>query len=337
MVTQIAFSKKFDRHNSESHPENAVRTTIMLNQLKKASFYPQLDFIEESRLISEKTLHEIHSNRMIKQIKEISQTKDSWIDLDTYVCKNDYETARLAAGSTLKLCENVLEGKADNGFALARPPGHHATPLTSMGFCLFNNEALAAQKLSQDGYKVLIFDPDVHHGNGIQDIFYNRKDVMYQSIHLSPHFPGTGKIEEIGGEDGEGYNINAPLGFGNGEEAAMIIIKEIMLPIAKQFKPDIIILASGYDNHHSDPLGGLKFSCNFYGKIIPLYSQVQPKIVASLEGGYNLKWIGKCLVNQIGSMACTPTTFKDKDQGHSRGAKKITTELKEHLSSHWSL
>jgi acetoin utilization deacetylase AcuC-like enzyme len=336
MVTQIAFSEKFDRHNSESHPENANRTTIMLNQLKKASFYPKLEFIEP-KLISEKTLHEVHSNRMIRQIKEISETKDSWIDLDTYVCKNDYETARLAAGSTLQLCENVLQGKAENGFALARPPGHHATPVTSMGFCLFNNEALAAQKLSQDGKKILIFDPDVHHGNGIQDAFYGRKDVMYQSIHLSPHFPGTGKIEEIGEGNGEGYNINAPLGFGNGEESYLSVIDEVMIPAAKQFKPDLIIISSGYDNHHSDPLGGLACSCNLYGEIIPLFQKVQPKIVAALEGGYNLKWIGKCLVNQLGSMTGTPITFRDKDQGHTRGTKKVISNLKNNLSSYWSL
>lgn len=336
MVTQIIFSKKFDRHNNEGHPENATRTTVMLNQLKKASFYPKLDFIEPE-LISEKLLYEIHSNRMIEQIKEISNTKNSWIDLDTYVCKDDYETARLAAGSTLKLCENVLDGKADNAFALTRPPGHHATPVTAMGFCLFNNEALAAHKIALEGKRVLIFDPDVHHGNGIQDAFYQRNDVMFQSIHLSPHFPGTGRIDEIGENKGGGYNINAPIGYGNGEESFFMIINEIMIPIAKQFKPDIIIICSGYDNHHSDPLGGLMCSCNFYGKLFPFFKKVQPKIVGVLAGGYNLKWIGKCLVSQLGSMIDNPVSFDDKVESHTRGTKEVILKLKEKLSSYWDL
>ncbi|MEF8880192.1 MAG: histone deacetylase, partial [Candidatus Thermoplasmatota archaeon] len=199
--TQIIHSEEFQKHHNPSHPENAARTKIMFNQLKKASFYPQLDFVEP-KILPEKLLYEVHSDRMIKQVKDISETEDSWIDLDTYVCKDDFYTARLAAGSLLKLCKNVLNEEADNGFALIRPPGHHATSKTSMGFCLFNNESLAAHALTKEDKKVLIFDPDVHHGNGIQDIFYDRKDVLYQSIHLSPHFPGTGEIEEIGSGDG---------------------------------------------------------------------------------------------------------------------------------------
>ncbi len=335
MVTQIAYSQEFAKHDNIGHPENSERTMVMMQDLKKTKLYNELEFIKFKK-IPEKNLHRIHSNRMIKQIKDISSTKNSWVDLDTYVCKEDFNTARLAAGSLLNLCENVLKGDADNGFAIIRPPGHHATSHTSMGFCLFNNEALAADALSQKNKKILIIDPDVHHGNGIQDIFYNRADVMYQSIHLSPHFPGTGKIKEIGEEQGRGYNINAPLSHGYGEQAMMEILDDIMIPIGKQFKPDLTIIASGFDGHHTDPLGGLKFNANTFGKIIPKIQEITPKIVCAMEGGYNLDWIGKCLTSQISYMLDDPKQIKDEVK-EKKDIKKIKKEIQENLASYWKI
>ena len=218
MVTQIAYSEIFQKHNNIGHPENAQRTTVMMQALHSSVLADKVEVIEPV-LFPEDLLFEIHDERMINQIKEISETQDSWVDLDTYVCKHDFETARLAVGSVVQLCKNVLNGDADNGFALVRPPGHHATPKTSMGFCLFNNAALAAKHIVKQGKKVLIFDLDVHHGNGTQNIFYTSNDVLYQSFHLSPHFPGTGKIEDVGMGDGAGYTVNAPLSYGNGNTA----------------------------------------------------------------------------------------------------------------------
>lgn len=335
MVTQIVHSDLFRRHDNIGHPENSERTMVMMQELEKTSFYDDLDFIDPKR-IDEGIIKEVHSERMINQIKEISETRNSWLDLDTYVCKKDFETASLAAGSLLELCKNVLEGKSDNGFAIIRPPGHHATSNTSMGFCLFNNESLAAHQLAKNGKKILIIDPDVHHGNGVQDIFYDRKDVLYQSIHLSPHFPGTGKIFEIGEGEGVGYNVNAPLSYGNGEEALMTILDEIMIPIAKQFNPDLIIVASGFDGHHTDPLGGLKFNANTYGKIISKIQEIESKIVCSLEGGYNLKWIGKCLNSQLASMMDLEIKYKDETE-EKNNVEPVISEIKDNLSSYWKI
>lgn len=335
MTTQIAYSKEFSRHDNSSHPENAERLHVMLNEMRNTSFYDELDFFEPD-LISEEALYLLHSDEMIQQVKDLSSIGDSWIDMDTYVCKSDYETARKAAAGLLQLSRNVLDGKADNGFALVRPPGHHATHDRSMGFCLFNNAALTANEISKTGKQVLIFDCDVHHGNGTQYLLYDRKDIMYQSFHLYPHYPGTGPIEDIGDGDGEGYTINAPLSHGNGNEAVSQLLDEIFLPIARQFKPDLVIISSGYDSHHLDPLGGLKLTSNFFGEIIAKFQNIQPKIVCTLEGGYNLNWIGKCLVSQLGQMISHQVTFDDVTE-EDTNVELIINKIKNELASYWKI
>ncbi len=335
MTTQIAYSKDFNKHDSADHPENAKRLQVMMREIQNASFYDKLDFFEPD-LISEEALYSVHSDDMIQQVKDISSTGDSWIDMDTYVCKSDYETARKAAAGLLQISRNVLDGKADNGFALVRPPGHHATYERSMGFCLFNNAAHTANELSKKGKQVLVFDCDVHHGNGTQYLFYDRCDIMYQSFHLYPHYPGTGPVEDIGEGDGEGYTINAPLSHGNGNEAVSQLLDEIFLPIARQFKPDLVIVSSGYDSHHLDPLGGLKLTSNFFGEIIAKLQNIQPKIVCTLEGGYNLDWIGKCLVSQLGQLISHPIVFDDTAVEDVM-VKPVINKIRNELASYWKI
>jgi len=335
MVTQIAYSEIFQKHNNIGHPENAQRTTVMMQALHSSVLADKVEVIEPV-LFPEDLLFEIHDERMINQIKEISETQDSWVDLDTYVCKHDFETARLAVGSVVQLCKNVLNGDADNGFALVRPPGHHATPKTSMGFCLFNNAALAAKHIVKQGKKVLIFDLDVHHGNGTQNIFYTSNDVLYQSFHLSPHFPGTGKIEDVGMGDGAGYTVNAPLSYGNGNTAIDTLMKEIFLPIAEQFQPDFIIVSSGFDSHHADPLGGLRLTVDMYGKLIEQLLLLQPKLVCTLEGGYNFSWIGPCFVSQIGALCGSPQSYKDTVT-EEKSFEPVVAELKRKMKQYWDI
>ncbi len=335
MATQIAYSKDFSKHDNAGHPENAQRLQVMMNEIQNTSFYEELDFFEPD-LIDENALYSLHSDEMIQQIKDISSAADSWLDLDTYVCKSDYETARKAAGGLLQICRNVLDGKTDNGFALVRPPGHHATHERSMGFCLFNNAALAANEISKKGKKILIFDCDVHHGNGTQYLLYDRCDILYQSFHLYPHYPGTGPVEDIGEGAGKGYTVNAPLSHGNGNEAVSELLDGIFLPIARQFKPDLIIISSGYDSHHSDPLGGLKLTSNFFGNIIKKLQEVQPKIVCTLEGGYNLDWIGKCLASQLGQLISAPVMYDDNVVENNK-VKPVIDKIKNELASYWKI
>ncbi len=335
MVTQIVFSDEFNKHNTANHPENADRLYVLLDALKKAPFYKTLMFLKPE-LLPESLLYEVHSAEMIQRVKEISEYGDSWIDLDTYVCKSDYETARLAAGGVALACRNVVNGDASNAFALVRPPGHHASAERSMGFCLFNNAGLAAHESSKKGKRVLIFDHDVHHGNGTQSIFYRRNDVMYQSFHLSPHYPGTGDTDEIGEGEGKGYTINAPLVYGQGDGAVSQVIDEIFIPITRQYKPHLVIISVGYDSHHSDQLGGLKLSANFFGEIIRRFKAVQSKIVCTLEGGYNFQWIGKCFLSQLGQMMSHPLSFDDLTGGND-DVTSLIKKMKKELGEYWDL
>jgi acetoin utilization deacetylase AcuC-like enzyme len=335
MTTQIVFSDEFNKHDTADHPENADRLYVMLDALEQAPFYKKIRFIEPE-MLSEPLLYEVHSAEMIERVKEISDHGDSWIDLDTYVCKSDYETARLAAGGVYSLCKNVVKGDAPNGYALVRPPGHHASAERSMGFCLFNNAGLAAHALSKKKKRILIFDHDVHHGNGTQSIFYERNDVMYQSFHLSPHYPGTGEVSEIGEGDGKGYTINAPLGFGHDDRAVLQLFDEIFIPIIEQYKPHLIIISAGYDSHHSDQLGGLKLSANVFGEMVKRFQAVQPRIVCTLEGGYNLQWIGKCFISQLGQMMSNPLQFDDPIKGNS-DVTVLIDKMKKELRDYWEL
>ncbi len=332
MVTQVAFSTAFDAHDTADHPENADRTAVMMDELSSS---PLSSFVlmVAPEILPEWLLYEVHSAEMVERVKEAS-VEGSWIDLDTYVSKGDDVTARLAAGAVLALCENVVGGRASNGYGVVRPPGHHASGERSMGFCLFNNAALAAHALSKRGKRVLLFDHDVHHGNGTESIFYRRRDVMYMSFHLSPHYPGTGSVQEVGEGAGCGYTVNAPLGFGMGDEAVRRLFDEVFIPVARQFKPDLIIVSAGYDSHHTDPLGGLRLTAGFFGEMIRRLMEVQPRLVCTLEGGYNLAWIGRCFLSQLGVLTGRPQVFEDEAVG-TGNVKPLIRDIKNALSPYW--
>lgn len=335
MATQILYSDEFLKHDNPNHPENAERLKTIMKEIRETFTHSEIDFVEPI-ILPEKKLYNVHSEEMIKQIQELSQSGISWIDMDTYVCRGDFKIARLAAGALLQACKNILHGETDNAFALVRPPGHHATRNRSMGFCLFNNIAIAANEITMTGKKTLIFDFDVHHGNGTQDIFYDRKDVMYQSIHLTPHYPGTGGVNEIGIGEGTGYTINAPLSYGHGNTIVSKVLDEIFLPLAEQFKPDIILMSCGYDSHHADPLGGLRLTADFYGEIIKKYQQIQPRIACTLEGGYNLRWIGKCIVSQLGEMTGKKTYVSDKAD-EKKDNETVIEKIRNEIENYWEL
>jgi acetoin utilization deacetylase AcuC-like enzyme len=204
--------------------------------------------------------------------------------------------ALLAVGGLLESAEAVQNGKIQNGFALVRPPGHHAEAQQAMGFCLFNNVAVAAEYLlKKHGLKrLLIADWDLHHGNGTQHSFYSRDDVLYFSTHQFPHYPGTGHWSEVGEGRGEGFTVNIPLYAGKGDSDYRAVFQNLLSPIAAEYKPDFILVSAGFDIYQDDPLGGMNVSSTGFGALTRdlmdlAETHCDNRILFTLEGGYDLQ------------------------------------------------
>jgi len=215
--------------------------------------------------------------------------------MDTYTTKASWDLAIRAAGGAIAVSRAIWQNEAKRGFALSRPPGHHATANQAMGFCLLNNIALAAESLIQGAgaQRIAIIDLDQHHGNGTQDIFWEREDVFYFSTHQYPHYPGTGLVNEIGVGAGQGKTVNFPLPAGSGDHAFQAIMDEAIIPILDRYMPEMILVSYGFDTHWRDPLGNLLLSAQGYYKLIASLTAWADKhchgrIALILEGGYDL-------------------------------------------------
>lgn len=241
-------------------------------------------------------LLEVHLQQYIDQVKEVTDRGGGNLDPDTYVNDRSYEVALLAAGGLLNLVQAVLEGQVNNGFALVRPPGHHAMPSRGMGFCIFNNVAVAARyALGQKGLsRILIVDFDLHHGNSTHEVFYDTSEVLYFSTHQYPYYPGTGHWDSIGRGEGEGFTVNVPLHPGVGDEGYGHIFDEILYPIAERYHPELILASAGYDAHWADPLGMMQVSTGGYEYLTRTLKEMaeelcEGRLVFTLEGGYDLE------------------------------------------------
>jgi acetoin utilization deacetylase AcuC-like enzyme len=225
-----------------------------------------------------------------------SCTTKSLVDLDPdTVCSEDsYSVALYAAGSLIRLVQMALAGEIDAGFASVRPPGHHATADEAMGFCLFNNVAIAARKAIRffGVDKVLIIDFDVHHGNGTQESFYSSTSVLYFSMHQYPFYPGTGRLSETGASGAEGYTVNCPLRGGKNDGQYVAVFRSLLVPIIEAFSPNLILVSAGFDAHAMDPIGGMQLSSKGFASLAGIIRdaahKVHSPVVYALEGGYNL-------------------------------------------------
>ncbi len=301
MTTGYVYDPLYLEHDSTTHPENRRRLEQTLNHLREVGLLPRLQSIA-SRDASLEELSAVHDPSYIVRVQRVAESGGGWLDPDTYVGLRSYDAAVRAAGGLLAALEGVLNGEVGNAFALVRPPGHHALAGRGMGFCLFNNIAVAARHAVQERglQRVLIVDYDLHHGNGTQDAFYEEAEVLYFSTHQFPYYPGTGHWKETGRGAGQGYTVNVPLPAGVGDEGYERVFDQVLVPLAARFKPQLILASAGYDAHWTDPLGMMRLSVRGYAslarRLVELAAEhCEGRIVLTLEGGYNLEALALCV------------------------------------------
>lgn len=352
LKTAIFYSPIFLEHDTgPDHPDTPNRLRVIINELNQS----RLLETESCRLIEPKParledLELVHEPDYISLVEKACASGGGILDLgDTVVGLRSCEAARLAVGALLDGVNMVARGEAKNAFGLVRPPGHHAGAYYALGFCLFNNVAIAASHLIRrlNFERVLILDIDAHHGNGTQEIFYGTKKVLYLSIHEDPRaFPGTGYADEIGEGEGMGYTVNVPLPFRSDDEILRLAFREIVVPVSSQYKPQFMLISAGFDGHYTDPVGALSISARGYeetfSKIMALSSELcDGKLVSALEGGYSLNFLGKMVTLAVAKMSNTSYLFKDSTPRSSPSTTKKAEQVMNHVkriqSSFWQL
>ncbi len=291
--TGYVYDPLFLKHTQPHHPESARRLEVILSRLEADDLLSAMQEIPVRQATPEE-LTSVHPEPFIRRVEDISRSGGGMLDPDTYANEFTYPAAVTAAGSLIELTLSVLDGRVNNGYALIRPPGHHATRTQSMGFCIFNNVALAAQvaHLVRRLERVAIVDFDVHHGNGTQDIFEEDAGVFYISTHQHPLYPGTGGLRETGRGKGKGYTLNLPLPAGVGDEGFNRLYREIIFPLLHRFQPQLLLISAGYDAHWNDPLSDMGLSLTGLARISQMLVEqaqtlCQGRIVFTLEGGYH--------------------------------------------------
>ncbi len=293
--TGLVFDERMVAHDpGAGHPERPDRLRVLHHRFGDAAGLVRIG----ARLATADEIARVHTTALVEQVAASAGHACTVFDPDTRTSAQSWEAARLAAGGLLELTDAVLDGQIANGIALVRPPGHHAERDRAMGFCLFNNVAIAAAHLRQRGIRrLIIVDWDLHHGNGTQHVFEHDPDVLYVSTHQYPFYPGTGALDEVGTGAGAGRTLNLPFPSGFGDAEFVRAFHEVVLPVGRQFAPEFVLVSAGFDADIRDPLGGLQVTPAGFAAMASACNQLANetaggRIAVVLEGGYDLDAIG---------------------------------------------
>ncbi len=307
MSTGFAYDPTYLAHNTgPHHPESAERLIHTLAYLEKQAVFKSLKKIKP-RTAEQKWIQTIHAEKYLDRAREACAQNERMLDTpDVRISTETYRAALLAAGAALELCDHVMAKKIKNGFALVRPPGHHAEKDFAMGFCVFNNAAITARYLQKKHSleRILILDWDAHHGNGTQHTFEEDPSVLYVSLHQYPFYPGTGSAWESGEGKGAGLTLNCPMKAGAVDSDYERAFTEKIIPKVSEFKPDAIIISAGFDAHTNDPLAQINLSSDAFRWMSERTMELAEKfssgrIISLLEGGYDLSALPECVTKHL--------------------------------------
>ncbi|MFL5822601.1 MAG: histone deacetylase [Solirubrobacteraceae bacterium] len=319
------------RHETGGHPEQPARIAAIEQELARQEW---LGFERvESPAVDQTILTAVHPASHVASIERLSARGGGAIDLDTVASAGSFEAALHAAGGAVRMVELLLDGEADCAFSAHRPPGHHATQDQAMGFCLFNNVAVAAAfALQHRGLdRVMILDWDVHHGNGTNDIFHASDQVLFVSIHQWPLYPGTGPAGDVGSGPGEGYTINLPVPAGSGDEVFESLVEYVAVPLTEAFQPELVLISAGYDAHREDPLADCRVSDDGFATMAASMRRVTESLGIPLgcvlEGGYALDALARSVAATMQAISAPDSVDADTELDVVPLAQEATARL----------
>jgi acetoin utilization deacetylase AcuC-like enzyme len=323
-------------HDTGPHPEQAARIVAIERELEAR------DWLGFERVVSpavdRSVLNAVHPMPYVSAIHGVSERGGGYLDLDTVMSARSFEAALHAAGGAVALVDMILSGDAPTGFSAHRPPGHHASQTRAMGFCLFNNIAVAARyAVDRRGLsRVMILDWDVHHGNGTSDIFHATDEVLFVSIHQSPLYPGTGPASDVGSGPGTGFTVNLPVPAGSDDLLYLSLVEHVVAPLARAFSPQLLLVSAGYDAHVEDPLAECHLTDDGFAAMTAAVRRIAGEVSAPLglvlEGGYALGALARSVAATMAVLSGAPPPAVD---GEPRWLAPIASAARSRLEPYW--
>ncbi len=339
----VVWDSTFLEHDAgRGHPERSERLVAIREVLQSRGLWSRLEPLP-SRQAERFELERNHDPRHITEVLESAGKSKTLFDGDTQASAKTAEAALLAAGGAIDLARVVVRGEVERGFSLGRPPGHHAEKDHAMGFCYFNNVAIAAHAMIQEEgvERILIVDWDVHHGNGTQHTLEHESNIAFLSLHQQHFYPGTGRVSEIGLGEGRGYTVNIPLPAGMGDDDYRYCFQAVVRPLVEQYQPELLLLSAGYDAHQRDPLGGMSVSTEGFAAMAHDLCELADeycdgKIVALLEGGYDLEGLSTSVAATIETFLGDELSISGDASKASSHARRACAEVQGELSEFWT-